>query len=148
MSNTIIKFIATFFYMGYIPIASGTATSLGALGLYYFVKGNLPLHAVLIVVLLILGFLLSGRAERIFQEKDAHQITIDEAAGMLIALFLIPQELPYIASAFILFRLFDILKVPPLKRIEKLPGSAGVMLDDIVAAIYANVLVQIVYLTF
>lgn len=137
-----IKIIATFFGVGYAPVAQGTLAALAVLPVYYLVRGNSWLFAGSTIFLIILGFSVSGRAERIFGKKDASQVTIDDASGMLLALFLIPQRPAYIIAAFILFRMFDILKVPPAKRLEGLKGSPGIMLDDIVAGIYANLILQ------
>jgi len=133
--------------VGYAPVAQGTLAALAALVVYYLVRDNAWLFAGSTLFLVILGFLVSGRAERIFGKKDASQITIDDASGMLLALFLIPQRQAYIIAAFILYRMFDILKVQPAKRFEDLKGSPGIMLDDIVAGIYANLILQIVRCT-
>jgi len=145
--QSIIKITATFFGVGYAPVAQGTLAALAALVVYYLVRDNAWLFAGSTLFLVILGFLVSGRAERIFGKKDASQITIDDASGMLLALFLIPQRQAYIIAAFILYRMFDILKVQPAKRFEDLKGSPGIMLDDIVAGIYANLILQIVRCT-
>ena len=137
------KLIATSFYLGYLPVAGGTVSAFFALAIYYAVKDNVLIYAVTMSVLILMGFLTGGRAERIFGRKDDSRITIDETSGMLVALFMVPQRLSYVAAGFILFRLFDILKPPPIKWLEKLKGSPGVMCDDIAAAVYANLAIQI-----
>jgi len=140
--QTIIKIFATFFYIGYLPVARGTLSALAALVLYYFVKDSLLCYTLTTLFLILAGFLVSGKAENIFNKKDASEITIDDASGMLVALFLIPQKPVYIITGFLLYRLFDITKIPPLKKIETLKGSAGVMCDDLVAGIYTNLILQ------
>ena len=75
-------------------------------------------------------------------------IVIDEACGMLLALVFVPMNLFSVILGFFIFRILDILKPPPAKRMEKLTGSLGVMFDDIVAAIYTNLILQIIFRFF
>ena len=143
--RSITKLIATFFYAGYLPIAGGTISAFLALGLYYFIKDNTIIYACVVLFMVFLGFLVSSRAEKIFGKKDAAEITIDDASGMLIALFLIPQQLIYIILAFVIYRVFDILKVPPIRKVENLKGSSGIMLDDIIAGLYTNLIIHTIH---
>ncbi|MFA6216357.1 MAG: phosphatidylglycerophosphatase A [Candidatus Omnitrophota bacterium] len=122
----------------------GTAASIAGACLYYLFCGDTLSCLFLTAVCIILGFLVSGKAERLFARKDASQIVIDEAAGMLVSLFLLPCDIRIIIAAFVLFRLFDILKPFPLKRLQELPGSLGVMSDDLLAAVYTNCILQVV----
>jgi phosphatidylglycerophosphatase A len=89
------------------------------------------------------GFLVSGRAERIFARKDASRVVIDETAGMMLCFLFIPYKLSYTLVAFVLFRILDIAKPFPARRAEDLSGSAGVMVDDIICAVYTNILLRI-----
>ena len=146
MQNAI-KLIATFFYIGYSPVARGTMSALSVLVVYYFVKDNPAIYVCTALFMILLGFLVSGKAEKIFGKKDAPEITIDDACGMLVALFLIPQNINYITAAFFMYRAFDILKVPPTRKIENLKGSSGIMLDDIIAGIYTNIILQTIHYT-
>ena len=139
------KLIASVFYIGYIPIASGSVGSLVALVLYFFIKDSPLAMAIAIGVCLVLGLLTAGRAERLFGGKDASEIIIDEFTGMLISLFLLPVTMGYIVSAFLLFRFFDIVKPWPINRLEKLSGGWGVMLDDLMAGVYANLILQLIH---
>ena len=91
----------------------------------------------------VLGFLISGRAEKLFGRKDPSCIVIDEVSGMLLSLLFIPHDLKYIIAAFFLFRIFDTLKPFPAGRLQSLKGSTGIMIDDIIAAFYTNILLQI-----
>jgi phosphatidylglycerophosphatase A len=122
----------------------GTVGSLGGLLLYFVVKDKLLVYAFSILFIFLLGMMFSAEAERIYKRKDAQMIVIDEACGMMLSLFLVPYNFWIMILGFILFRIFDIVKPPPAKAIEKFSGAFGVMFDDIIAAIYTNFILQIV----
>ena len=140
-----IKLITSFFYLGHSPFMPGTMGSLGGLAVYFLVRNNDLLYGFTILFLFLLGVIFSGEAEKIYKRKDAQMIVIDEACGMLLALFFVPVSMFSIILGFFIFRIFDILKPPPAKRMEKLTGSLGIMFDDIVAAIYTNLILQIIF---
>ena len=95
-------------------------------------------------VLTLIAVYASGEAERIFDRKDSPRIVIDEIVGLLWSLFLVGPTLYRIAAAFILFRLFDIVKPPPARWCQdRLPGGWGVVMDDVAAGVWANVVLQI-----
>lgn len=96
------------------------------------------------IFLLIVGFLVSGRAENIFGIKDDRRIVIDEVCGMMLSLLFIPYKRLYYLAGFLLFRLFDVCKPYPARKLEKMSGSAGIMLDDIAAALYTNLVLRII----
>lgn len=144
MRNFIIKTLSTFFYIGYLPFIPGTFASIAGIFLFSLVKDNIFRYTLFTAALIILGFLVSGRAERIFNKKDARYIVIDEVCGIFISFLFIPYNIKLAVTAFILFRLFDVLKPYPANRLQNLAGSAGIMLDDIVAGLYANIILQIV----
>lgn len=137
-----IKFITSFFYIGHSPFMPGTLGSLGGLAVYFVVKDSHLLHGFAILFLFMLGVIFSAEAERIYKRKDAKMIVIDEACGMLLALFFIPYRGWVVILGFLLFRFFDIVKPPPAKRMERLTGAFGIMFDDIIAAIYTNLILQ------
>ncbi len=141
--NFIVKAISTFFYVGYLPFIPGTGASVVALFLFYLVRNNGLAQLFLTLAVIILGFLVSGRAEKVFNKKDPKYVVIDEVAGMLLSLAFIPYDIRVVVIAFVLFRVFDILKPFPVRRLEKLPGSAGIMCDDIAAGIYTNIILQV-----
>jgi len=143
MSERLIKSIATFGGLGYSRIAPGTTGCLAAVAIYLLTRQNFAVYITATAVLLFLGFFVSGKAEEIFKAKDAKPIVIDDACGLLIALFLIPFSYPKIIIAFLLFRTIDIIKPFPVRRMEKLAGSLGIMGDDIVAGIYTNLIVRL-----
>jgi phosphatidylglycerophosphatase A len=141
--NNLTKIVASFFYLGYIPIIPGTFGSLGGLTLYFLVKDTSIIYTAAILIILALGMAFCGRAEKLYGEKDSRFIVIDEVCGMLISLYLVPYSLWVVIIGFLLFRFFDIIKPPPAKKIENASGSFGVMFDDVFAAVYANIALQI-----
>jgi phosphatidylglycerophosphatase A len=146
--ETLITSIATGGYVGYLPLAPGTFGSLEGLVLGWFVFAPIarrsPIVATaLFAVLFVGGCWIAGWAERIFARRDSSRIVIDEILGMTAAMFMLPAQWPWVVAAFGLFRLFDILKPYPASLIDRqLRGGTGVMLDDLVAAIYANLILQ------
>jgi phosphatidylglycerophosphatase A len=137
--------ITTLFGVGYAPLLGGTLASLAAVGVFILLKNALYFY-LFTAISLILAFGLSGRAEKIFQEKDCKKIVIDDFSGMLISLFFIPYDIKYILCAFLLFRMFDAFKVPPINRLERLPGAKGVVGDDLMAGFFSLIVLQIVRL--
>ncbi|MGD0282235.1 MAG: phosphatidylglycerophosphatase A [Dissulfurispiraceae bacterium] len=137
------KIIASVFFIGYIPFASGTFGSLAALIFMWLLKPDMVLHGVLVVGAFALGTVVSHIAEGIFG-KDSGRIVIDEFTGFMISVFLLPLTAGYLTAAFFLFRFFDILKPPPIRNIERaVRGGLGVMMDDVAAGLMTNLLIQI-----
>ena len=143
--NYIIKISSTFFYIGYLPFIPGTFGSLAGLFLFYLLKGSIAVYLLFVLPLIILGYMVAGKAEEIFQQKDARCIVIDEVCGMLLSLIFIPADLKLALIAFIIFRLLDALKPYPAGLLQDLKGSIGVMSDDIVAGIYTNIVLQVAF---
>ncbi len=146
--RTFILFLATGAYSGYAPVASGTVGSLVALPLIFLSAQLLYLSSVLQVVVLVLAIVgacwIAGAAEQYLGEHDSGKIVVDEIVGFLTATALLELTLPRLLVAFFLFRLFDILKPPPARYFDQqVPGGAGVVLDDVCAGIYANLIVRV-----
>lgn len=141
----IVKTISTFFYIGYLPLVPGTFGSLAGIFLYYIFNSNTVIYLSATFILIILGFLVSGEAEKEFNKKDARCIVIDEVSGMLLSLMFIPADFTLVICGFLLFRILDSLKPFPAARIQNLKGSIGIMEDDIVAGIYTNIILQVVW---
>lgn len=137
--NKLIKLIATFGGLGYSKIAPGTTGCLGGAVVYFLVRQNIIIYSASLLILLLLGFAVSARAEAVFKSKDAKPIVIDDACGLLISLFFIPFSLTNFILVFLLFRTIDIIKPFPIRKIEGLPGSLGIMADDIIAGLYCNI---------
>jgi len=133
-------FIATAAYCGYFPFAPGTVGSAAGLVVYLFVWWtHSPLVEIgLIVALFALGVWAGTRAEQYFGGIDPGPVVIDEVVGMLITLAFIPVGLSGAITGFLLFRVFDVFKPYPAGRFEQLHGGLGVMADDAMAAVYAN----------
>jgi phosphatidylglycerophosphatase A len=136
----VVRVLATLAGVGYMPIAPATWASLVvAVAAYLLVRA--PLFgagvAVAAIVSSLAGFWIAGRAERDLGH-DAHPIVIDEVAGQLIALIWLPHTLQATALAFLFFRIFDVVKIEPGNAAQKLRGGFGVMTDDLIAGVYAN----------
>lgn len=139
-------FIATVGYAGYFPIAPGTVGSLAGLVVYLLVwwSGSPAVEIGLIVVLFAAGVWAGTTAERYFGGIDPGPIVVDEVVGMLITLAFIPVGLSGAIAGFVLFRIFDVIKPFPAGRLERLHGGLGVMADDAMAAVYANLTLRVV----
>lgn len=140
--DKLITLITTFFGAGFLPFIPGTFGSLAGVIVYYFVKNNAFLYAFVMLSFLVAGLVFSQESERIFNKKDARFIVIDEVVGILISLAFLPYSPKLVILGFLLFRLLDTLKPYPAYKIQNLHGSIGIMGDDIVAAIYTNIILQ------
>lgn len=157
-ADVIAVIIATGFGAGFAPFAPGTFGSLVGTVIFYllmmaFRSEPLMLQSSVIAASLIsavVGIWASARAEKIFAKKDAQQIVIDEVCGQLITFIFIAQFLVKIGNQWrwvtlaglVLFRCFDIFKPYPIRRLEKLGSGVGVMADDILAGIYAAIVLS------
>jgi phosphatidylglycerophosphatase A len=143
--TSLVLFIAQGAYAGRVPAAPGTAgTAIGVL-LYLFLKDlALPWYGAVCAMVIVAGTWAAGRAEVILGSKDHQSIVIDEIAGFLVSMFLVPTLWGYIAAGFALFRFFDIVKPWPIRRFQDLTGGTGVMADDLAAGIFANLVLQLV----
>ena len=143
MSKSGTEIFATVFYVGYFPVAPGTLASLLGAGIYLLLGNHLTWYALVALLICIPGFGVGDRMEKIVGKKDPSCVVIDEVAGSLVAFFLLPRAIPVLVTAFFLFRAFDMFKVYPMDRLEDAGGGLGIMMDDIVAGIYTNVVMQI-----
>jgi phosphatidylglycerophosphatase A len=133
-------FISTVGYCGYFPLAPGTVGSAAGLVFYLLVwwTGSPLVEIALIVGLFALGVWAGTTSERYFGGIDPGPVVIDEVVGMLITLAFIPVGWSGALAGFVLFRVFDVIKPYPANRLEALHGGLGVMADDAMAAVYAN----------
>ena len=119
------------------------ASSLTALALWLLHLSPLALTALLVAVI-VLGTWAAGEAERALGGgKDPGAIVIDEVAGMMLAVLVVPPTLAIVAVAFLLFRVFDVTKPFPANVSQRLRGGIGVMMDDLIAGLYALALVRV-----
>lgn len=144
MKDKVARSLATLFGIGYLPVMPGTFATLAGILLYLLIKKNLFIYLALTAVFIVLGFIVSGKAQKTFGAKDPKEIVIDELCGILIVYILIPFRICNLVIGFIIFRFIDILKVYPIDRLERLKKGWGIMLDDIVAGILTNIILQIV----
>jgi phosphatidylglycerophosphatase A len=140
-----VMFLATGAHVGRIPFASGTFGSLvGFPFVYLFSLATRPVAALLTAVLILFSVWVAHLAEQLLKAKDPGCIVIDEIAGMCVTMFSIPLSLTNGAAGFFLFRLFDVIKPPPARQMERrLKGGWGVVMDDVVAGVMANIVLQL-----
>jgi phosphatidylglycerophosphatase A len=140
------KLFASALFSGYSPVASGTVGSAVALA-FYFIPGfeSLVFIGAFILIVFILGIKASHTMEQRYGHDPA-EVTIDEVVGMWISLFLLPKKIFIALTAFILFRFFDIIKPFPAYKFDAMHGGFGIMMDDVVAGIYANIILQLALL--
>jgi phosphatidylglycerophosphatase A len=135
--------LATVFGVGYVPFAPGTfGSAVGLLVWWPLHAASAAVQASVIVALFAIGSWSGSVAERDLLRADPSQVVIDELMGMLITLFLNPVGWAGAIAAFLLFRLADVVKPFPANRLERIPGGVGIMADDAMAAVYANLVLR------
>ena len=142
------KFFGSGFYTGYIPLASGTFASLAALAIYFipnFEKSYVIIPTIFIFTFL--GIRLGTKFESLYG-KDPAECTIDEVVGMWISLLFLPKDFFIALIAFVVWRTLDIIKPFPARKSESLEGGLGIMLDDLISAIYSLIIVHLILLIF
>ena len=146
--DKLIVALATGLYSGKIPFAPGTWGSAFALIPWYFCRGlSLVNYLIVLAVIFVVGFLTSGSAEKILDRPDPGCIVIDEILGMFITLTLAPNHPAAWLLGFVLFRIFDVLKPFPVSWFDThLHGGIGIMMDDVMAGIYALICLQLIWL--
>jgi phosphatidylglycerophosphatase A len=138
--------MATGFGAGYAPIAPGTVGTLAAIPIFLFLSTiPSPVYEVTLVTFFFFSCWVSEQAGHVWLKKDDQRIVIDEIMGFFVAALWIPKTLPFVLAAFFLFRFFDILKPPPIRWVESLRGGFGVVLDDVLAGIYANIVLHLIH---
>jgi phosphatidylglycerophosphatase A len=135
--------IATVLGVGRVPFAPGTFGSAVGLLIWAMISASLPAQAVAIVVVFTAGVWSGGFAERHYGATDPGAVVIDEVLGMLVTLFFNPVGWTGALVAFLLFRVFDVIKPYPANRLERLHGGLGIMSDDAMAAVYANMVLRV-----
>ncbi len=145
ITRLVLKLLGTVLFIGYIPYGSGTFGSLFGAGVWVFLSEK-SLFPILIVAIIPLSIAVSEYCEKeIFKQMDPRRVVIDELSGMLVtyAPFRFRGDLRGIiilVFGFILFRFFDILKPQPIKLSQKLPGGAGIVVDDLIAGVFSSVI--------
>jgi phosphatidylglycerophosphatase A len=146
MSSWLVRCFATGLFTGYSPTVPGTVGTLPALVLVWFCFGCGIAWPIAITILMTAASVwLAGLAEHQLGH-DSKKIVIDEWAGMCISVLFLPHTIGAYLVAFVAFRLFDVIKLPPASQMEKLPGGWGVTMDDVAAGVQANLLSWVVIL--
>jgi phosphatidylglycerophosphatase A len=142
------KFIGSGFYTGYSPYISGTVGSLAAF-LIYLIPGFEQLFIIIpsIIIFMVYGIYVGNKFE-VEYGKDPAQCTIDEFVGMWISLVALPKTVGIATTAFLLWRILDILKPPPARNLERLKGGLGIMIDDVISGIYTLIIMHLIVYLF
>ena len=140
-----VVFLATGAMIGFVPVAPGTfGTLLGIPIAFGLAQVAVPAAVILLLALTAASAWISGQAERIFGSKDPGRIVIDEIVGMAVTLVGLPLNLATVCAGFIVFRCLDILKPPPIRWFDShIKGGWGVVLDDVVAGVMANMVIRL-----
>ena len=138
--------LATGFGVGFSPIAPGTMGTLVAIPVYLLLSQiPFPLYELTLVTFFFFSSWISENAEKHFGKKDDQRIVIDEVMGFLVTMLWVPKTIFFVIFGFFLFRFFDILKPFPIRHLErKWKGGYGVVFDDVLAGIYANIVLQVI----
>jgi phosphatidylglycerophosphatase A len=135
--------VATAFGAGFSPFAPGTAGSLVGLALYWPLQMAGPWTQVgVTAITYFAGVAASTRLAERLGRKDPGAAVVDEVVGMWVSLLFLPFTPATAAAGFVLFRLFDVVKPYPARQFEALPGGWGIMTDDVMAGIYANLILR------
>lgn len=145
-----VLFVATGFFIGTVPFAPGTFGSLIGLPVCFLLSHlNLLESVICILVFILFAMGIASAAEKIIKQRDPGQIVIDEIAGLMVTFAGLPFNLKTVLAGFIIFRVFDILKPFPIRMLERsVGGGSGVVLDDVLAGVYGNLIVRLgIYIT-
>ncbi|GBE02928.1 phosphatidylglycerophosphatase A [bacterium BMS3Bbin06] len=143
--DNLLKVLATIGPLGYTPVAPGTAGTLMACLFFVIFRPGDQALLLIIPILFVVGTVSSSKAELLLKEKDSSHIIIDEFVGYLVSVVFIPYSIEVSILSFFIFRLFDIIKPPPIRHIEKgISAGLGIMLDDILAGIYTNIMLRLI----
>jgi len=136
--------LGTWFGSGLMPFASGTFGTLAALPLVALSSFFPPLSSALFLMIMILVSIWASQVvHRLLKKVDPSEVVIDEVAGLLLTMLWIPLSWGTLLAGFLLFRLFDIWKPWPANAAERLHGGLGIVLDDLVAGLYANLILTV-----
>jgi phosphatidylglycerophosphatase A len=136
-ADVVAHVLSVWFGCGHVPVAPGTAGTIGAIPLYLLLRPHGPIAvAVAAVIVTLIGIWASGRVERRLGIEDPQIVCIDEVAGVLVAWIAAPPTTAALIVGFVAFRVFDQLKPWPARTAERLPGGPGIMLDDIAAGLW------------
>lgn len=141
--SKIYDLIGTVFGLGNLPLFPGTWGSLGGLALCLLLHKSPKLYITAFILLFIIGLIASAKIEKNTGQKDPSYVVIDEFACIFLVFLAVPMSTATVITGFVLYRFMDIVKIPPIRALETLEGGWGIMLDDAMAAVYANLTLQI-----
>lgn len=142
----LILLLATGLGAGFSPIVPGTVGTLVAIPLYFLLSEiPFPLYGLTLIAFFFLSCWAAGQAEEHWGRKDDRRIVIDEIMGFLVTMLWVPQTVSAIAAGFVLFRFFDIVKPFPIRHLERVGRGFGVVLDDVLAGIYSNIILHLIW---
>ena len=137
-SERIALVLATWFGFGLVPFASGTFGTLAAVPLILVLERlGIRSNVMMLVVAVLIAVWSSGQTQALLKKKDPSEVVVDEVAGFLLTVALLPYTWLSLCLGFFLFRFFDVLKPFPIKHLEKLKGGFGIVMDDLLAGLYA-----------
>ncbi|MBI4368210.1 MAG: phosphatidylglycerophosphatase A [Candidatus Omnitrophica bacterium] len=143
MNLKIAHWIATCGSIGHLKFAPGTFGSLTAIPFLLLGHSRPVLLLALTVLILIISIWSSAEVSQASRQKDPSFVVVDELCGMMVSFLFMPLSLPVLMIGFVLFRFFDIVKPPPLRWLERFPKGFGIVLDDVGAGVYTNLILQI-----
>jgi phosphatidylglycerophosphatase A len=143
--NDLIVFLATGCFTGFLPVMPGTWGTFAAVPLVMLVlRGSTLLQPIVAVLFVAFAIWIAARAQILFQDRDPRSIVIDEMAGFLVSLLWLPLRPLTVCLGFVLFRVFDIVKPPPISIAEKrLHGGWAIVIDDVLAGVLANATLRV-----
>jgi phosphatidylglycerophosphatase A len=147
--DKIVFLLSTWMGTGLIPPVPGTMGTLGAIPLVilFSYAGNL-LQSLLIILFVVISIWASEKRSKQLNQEDPSQVVIDEVAGFLVTLLFLSLTWENLILGFVLFRLFDIFKPFPIRKLERLKGGLGIVMDDLLAGVYANLCIRLILFFF
>ncbi len=148
VKRKLIEIISSWFYTGYSPVAPGTCGTAGAVVFYLVFLRELDgiTYSLTGVIFIIFAIYVSSYISEVRGDKDPPDIVVDEVAGYIVTMSFVPFELRYVITGFVLFRIFDVVKPFPVRKLEGLSGGYGIVLDDVAAGVWSNMILHIIYL--
>lgn len=141
--KTLATAFATFLGVGFFPFAPGTVATAAGIGLIFVIHGNWPVYIAVLAALFVIAIPVCTYLEKESGRKDPGILVIDEVVGVMVSLLGLPLTWPVAIIGFFLFRAFDMFKIYPINKFEALPGGLGIMLDDVMAGLYTNIILHI-----
>jgi len=134
---------ATFFGVGFFPVAPGTAATVAGIALVFLLHSSMGLYLAVTLLMLVIAIPVCTYMEKVLNQKDPGMLCIDEVVGIMIGLMGLPLSWSVVIVGFFLFRALDMFKIYPINKFEGLPGGFGIMMDDVMAGLYTNIILHV-----